>query len=63
MKCKEKTDSESKQGNSLSSLPFEKCQKMAEIMQSFCGGDKDSFDCNEMMRKMSGNISKEEEKS
>jgi hypothetical protein len=63
MKCKEKTDPESKQENSGSSFPFERCQKMAEMMRSFCGSDKDSFDFNEMMRKMFGNISKEEEKS
>lgn len=63
MKCKEKKDPESKQENSGSSLPFEKCRKMAEMMRSFCGGDKDSFDLNKMMRKMFGNISKAEEKS
>lgn len=62
MKFTEKTDTGSKKENTDSSSPFEKCQGMAEMMQSFCGGDKGSCDCDEMMQSMFGKTSKEEMK-
>ncbi len=62
MEKQEKTNTESKQQNTGSSFPNEKCQGMAEMMKSLCGSDKGSFDCNEMMRSMFGNTAKEGEK-
>ena len=60
--CTEKGDTENKKENTESSSPFEKCQEMAKMMFSFCGSDKGSCGCKEIMQSMFGKIPKEEEK-
>jgi hypothetical protein len=60
--CTEKADAENKKENTDSSSPFEKCQEMAEMMFNFCGSDKVSCSCKEIMQGMFGKTPKEEEK-
>jgi hypothetical protein len=35
-------------------FPFEKCEKMAEILRTYCAGEGRMADCCSMMKKMMG---------
>lgn len=36
------------------SFPFEKCEKMAEMIRTYCAGEGGMAECCSMMRKMMG---------
>jgi hypothetical protein len=36
------------------SFPFEKCEKMAEMIKTYCAGEGRMADCCSMMKKMMG---------
>lgn len=44
-------------------FPFEKCEKMAEMIKTYCAGEGRMADCCSMMKKMMGCSKGEEPKN
>jgi hypothetical protein len=54
MDNKEKTKDENMFQEGDFSFPFEKCEKMAEMIRTYCAGEGRKADCCSMMKKMMG---------
>ena len=54
MDNKQKTKHEKMLQEGNFSFPFEKCEKMAEMIKTYCAGEGRMADCCSMMKKMMG---------